>query len=66
MAVFWIVAPCSLVEVYGKSEVLMVEAASIFETMVNFYETTRHYSPKDRHLLFSSTASIQNTSVLYD
>jgi hypothetical protein len=55
MAVFWVVEPCSLVEVYNISEVL---AASIIramskdysETLVNFYQTTRRYNPEDSHL----------------
>jgi hypothetical protein len=40
MAVFWVVAPCSL----------MMEAASTSETVVNFYQTTRCNNSKDRHL----------------
>jgi hypothetical protein len=60
MAVFWIVAPCSLVEVYQLLEVLaasiirasalMMEAARISETLVNFYQTTWSYNPEDSHL----------------
>jgi hypothetical protein len=55
MAVFWVVTPCSLVEaseVHAASIiiVLMMEAASISETMVNFYQTTRRYNPEDSHL----------------
>jgi hypothetical protein len=37
MAVFWVVA-------------LMMEAARTSETLVNFYQTTRHYNPHDSHL----------------
>jgi hypothetical protein len=47
LVVFWVAAPCSLVEVYLVPEVLaaaiiraiarMVEAASVSETLVNFY-----------------------------
>jgi hypothetical protein len=49
MAVFWVVAPCSLVEVYQHFRgpcclhhqgALMMEAASTSETSVNFYQTT--------------------------
>jgi hypothetical protein len=29
---------------------LMMEAARTSETLVNFYQTTRHYNPKDSHL----------------
>jgi hypothetical protein len=64
MAVFWVVAPCILVEVYDISEVLaasiirargllialMMEAASTSETSVNFYQNTRHNNPEDSHL----------------
>jgi hypothetical protein len=42
MAVFWVVAPCSLVEVYRHFNwaiALMIEAASTSETSVNFYQT---------------------------
>jgi hypothetical protein len=94
MAIFWVVAPCSLVEVYqrfrdpcclhhqgdeqaaraktvrdigisqprqkpwpkdrfhtrGLLIALLMEAARISETLVNFYQTTRRYSPEDIHL----------------
>jgi hypothetical protein len=39
MAVFWVVAPCSLIA-------LMMEAAMTSETLENFYQTTRRYNPK--------------------
>jgi hypothetical protein len=29
---------------------LMMEAARTFETLVNFYQTTRRYNPEDSHL----------------
>jgi hypothetical protein len=48
MAVFWLVAPCSLVEVYQRF--LMMEAARTSGTLVNFHQTTRRYSPEDNHL----------------
>jgi hypothetical protein len=47
MAVFWAVAPCSLVEVLIA---LMMEGARTSETLVNFYQTTRRYNPEDSHL----------------
>jgi hypothetical protein len=50
MAVFWVVAPCSLVEVYQRFRGLMMEAARTSETLVNFYQTTRRYIPEDSHL----------------
>jgi hypothetical protein len=49
MAVFWVVAPCSLVEV-SIAIALMMEAARISETLVNFYQNTRRYSPEDSRL----------------
>jgi hypothetical protein len=42
IAVFWVVAPCSLA--------LLLEAARISETLVNFYQTTRCYNPEDSNL----------------
>jgi hypothetical protein len=52
MAVFWIVAPCSLVEVYRRLRAiaLMMEAASTTETSATFYQTTRRYNSEDSHL----------------
>jgi hypothetical protein len=41
MAVFWVIAPCSV------SVALMVERASTSETSVNFYQTTRRKNPED-------------------
>jgi hypothetical protein len=54
MAVFWVVAPCSLVEVYRRFRViaLMMQAVSTSETSVNFYQTTQRYNPEDSHLQF--------------
>jgi hypothetical protein len=51
MAVFWLVAPCNLVESerYFRAVVfisLMMEAAIITETSVKFYQNT----PEDSHL----------------
>jgi hypothetical protein len=43
MAVFWVVAPCGLIA-------LMKEAVQTSETLVNSYESTRNYNPKDSHL----------------
>jgi hypothetical protein len=47
MAVFWVIAPCSLVA-------LMMEAARTSETLVNFYQITRRYNPEDNHPLYAS------------
>jgi hypothetical protein len=55
MAVFWVVAPYSLVGVYQRFRgliALMMEAARTSETLVNFYQTTRRYNPEDSHLNF--------------
>jgi hypothetical protein len=40
MVVFWVVARFAL----------MMEAARTSETLVNFYQTTRHYNPEDSRL----------------
>jgi hypothetical protein len=48
MAVFWVVAPRNLAR--GLLIALMMEAASISETSVNFYQTTRRNNPEDSHL----------------
>jgi hypothetical protein len=64
MALFWVVAPCSLVDVYQRfrgpcslhhqSEqyviALIIEAARTSETLVNFYQITHRYNPEDSHL----------------
>jgi predicted GNAT family acetyltransferase len=60
MAVLWVVPLCSLVEVYRHFRLaasiiramiaLMMEAASISETLVNFYQTTRYSNPEDSNL----------------
>jgi hypothetical protein len=54
MAVFWVVAPCSLVEVYQRFIIraiaLMMKAARTSVTLVNFYQTIRLYNPEDSHL----------------
>jgi hypothetical protein len=49
MAVFWVVAPCSLVEVYRRFRAmsLMLKAASTSEMLVNFYQTARRNNLED-------------------
>jgi hypothetical protein len=57
MAVFWVVAPCSLVEdnqcFRGACcfiiRVVMMEAANTSETSVNFYQATRRNIPEESH-----------------
>jgi hypothetical protein len=57
MALFCVVAPCSLVEVYQPFRgpccliALMMEAERTSETLVNFYQTIRRYNPGESHLL---------------
>jgi hypothetical protein len=50
MAVFWVVEPCSQGDESTRLIALMMEAARTSETLVNFYQTTRHYNPEDSHL----------------
>jgi hypothetical protein len=50
MAVFWIVAPCSLVEVYQRFRGPYCLHHQGDETFVNFYQTTRRYNPQESHL----------------
>jgi hypothetical protein len=61
MAVFWVVALCNLVVVYRLFRgtcclTLMMEAASISEMMVNFYQTIWRYNPEGSHLNDKSLA----------
>jgi hypothetical protein len=49
MAVFWVVTPCSLVEVSIIRAALIMEAAKTSET-VNVCHTTRRNNPEDSHL----------------
>jgi hypothetical protein len=73
MAVFWVVAPCSFVELYRRfrdvccfhhqgDEVLMMEGASTSGTSVNFYQTTRCNNPEDSHL---SLAAAMTGNLIY-
>jgi hypothetical protein len=55
--VFWDAAPCRLVQVYLRSEVLaariitsLMEAAGTSEMYVNLYQTIRRNNPEDSHL----------------
>jgi hypothetical protein len=68
MAVFWVVAPCSLVEVYQRFggacnlAALMMEAASTSGTLVNFYQTTWCNNPEDSHLHLSGMVTFLDSS----
>jgi hypothetical protein len=53
IAIFWVVAPCSLEEVYQRFRrtcCLHHQAASTSETSVNFYQTTHCYNTEDSYL----------------
>jgi hypothetical protein len=54
MAVFWDVAPCSVVEIDRRFRrgliALMMKAVSTSETSVNFYQRIRHNIPEESHL----------------
>jgi hypothetical protein len=50
MAVFWVVAPCSLVEVYRRFRGACCLHHQDNETSVNFYQTTWRNNPENSHL----------------
>jgi hypothetical protein len=54
MTVFWVVGPCSLVEVHRRFRdaiiALMMKTASTSKTLVNFYQTISCNNPEDSHL----------------
>jgi hypothetical protein len=51
MAVFWVVAPCSLMEVYqAMTYRTEMEAANTSETSADFYQTTHRNNPEGSHL----------------
>jgi hypothetical protein len=41
----------------------MMEAARTSETLVNFYQTTRHYNPEDSHLCYFELDETTMTSM---
>jgi hypothetical protein len=64
MAVFWVVVPCSLVEVYRRFKgdcclhhqgAMVMDASSMSETLVNSFQTTRRNNPEDSHLHIVTT-----------
>jgi hypothetical protein len=71
MSVFWVVAPCSLVEVYQRFRdpccliVLMMEAARTSETLVNFYQNTRRCNSEDSHLRTHCRENLKSYSIYY-
>jgi hypothetical protein len=62
MAVFWDVAPCSVVDTDVSKKLtasiirvmMMMEAANSSETSVNIYKTTWHNIPEDNHLILNT------------
>jgi hypothetical protein len=70
MAVFWVVAACSLIEVTQVLEVLAasiikaMEAARTSEMLVNFYQTTRCYNPEDSHLRAHRRENLESYNVI--
>jgi hypothetical protein len=64
MAVLWVVAPCSLVEVYHRFRgpcCLRHQGGGTSETSADFYQTTRRYNPEDSHLHLSvQSAGLSN------
>jgi hypothetical protein len=44
---------------------LMMKAASTFETLVNFYQTTWHSNPEDSHLHTCHHESLKSHKILY-
>jgi hypothetical protein len=72
VAVFWVVAPCGLVEVYrrfrGRCCLLLVslimESAKTTETFMNLHQTTRRNSPTDSHLRNNAVKTSNTTALL--
>jgi hypothetical protein len=50
MAVFWVVAPYSLAEVYRRLRGACLRHKSASETSINYYQTTRRNKSEDSHL----------------
>jgi hypothetical protein len=44
---------------------LMMEAASISKTFVNFYQTTRRYNPEDNHLHTRRRENLKSYLLVY-
>jgi hypothetical protein len=59
MAVFWVVASCSLLEVCRRFA-LMMEAVSTSEIWVNIYQTIRRNNPEDSHLHTRSRENLKS------
>jgi hypothetical protein len=73
MAVFWVVAPGRLVLGYQRLRgqyivqhqgdqglnAMMMEAARTSETLVNSYQSTWRYNPKDSHLHSNRHGNLQ-------
>jgi hypothetical protein len=70
-AVFWDVAPCSLVEVYRRFRGAYClhyqgdeEAANTSETSVNLYQIIRHNDPEDSHLHTRRHENLKSQDIL--
>jgi hypothetical protein len=60
MAVFWVVAPCSLVELYQFFQRSLLPPSS-----GRFAQTTRCYNPEDNHLQFNTPLTSDFPAVFY-
>jgi hypothetical protein len=61
MAVFWVVAPCSLVEVYQRFR----GPSCLHHQGDRPDQTTRRYNPEDSHLLTQSRENLKSYSELF-
>jgi hypothetical protein len=65
MAVFWVVASCSLVEVYKRfCGACCLHHRGTSETAVNVYHSTRQNNPEDSHLLAEGMMMMSKNSVM--
>jgi hypothetical protein len=62
IAIFWVVAPCSLVK--GRIALTM-EATRTSETLVNVYQTTRRYNPEDSHLRTHRRENLKSYKIVF-
>jgi hypothetical protein len=51
LTAFWVIAPCSFVELGQRFIALMMEAVRISETSLFFYETLMLHIPESCHIL---------------
>jgi hypothetical protein len=62
MAVFWVVAQCSLVEVYRRfrGACCLYHQGDLSLMVVNFYQTTLRNNPEDGHLHTSRRENLKS------